>query len=647
MRKPHYWKTAGAKLAPSNILCFDTETWHGERATVQGGELHRLRLGVALAYRLEHSRRTRVKELCFKDRSEFIQLLETRMDKSRPLWVFAHNLAYDAGVVGLWKWVRQPGVNCEKCAVSGSLFFMRLVTPHGVVILCDTLNYYRTSLAKLGKAIGKPKMVMPGQDEPDSVWAAYCANDTEVTAGAVDHLISFNRAEELGPWQPSIAGLAFSGYRRRFMKHKVLVHTYRRPLALERQAYYGGLVDTPFIGKAPASSVWELDVCSMYPAVCQQPLPVKIVNGTANADVSVVKHLAKKFLLCADVTLATTDEPYPVKCKAGTFYPLGRYRTALAHPELMLAVERGHVEKVHFVSWYTSGFLFKDYMRHFAAKKIAYSKSNTEAFETLCKYFMTNLYGKTGQMSPKWVQWGAKAMALLEEKYGLPPNSLVDTHTKPPDLYELHGTYSFRAIPEPIEIRDFYGVVEVKVGEHESRDSCPIIAATVTSYARCLLRKFQAIAGWGNWFYSDTDSIWTNDKGKRNLEAAGCVKEEVLGFLSVEREHKWLVVHGPKDYETDTVRKLKGIRAGTKPAADGSFTQLHFPSAAKQIQRGEANGVFCAHVTKRLARTLTKSAPLPDGFTRPLVFPMESPDVIALTKGKRATRRNRKDSNKR
>lgn len=642
MRKCHYWKGAGARLAPSNILCYDTETHHGEAARVAGGEWQTLRLGCAVSYRLEKGKRTRVHRMTFRDGDTFLRFMESRMDKRRPLWVFAHNAAFDGGVVGLWKWIAQPGVKSEKCAISGQLFFLRCRTDAGVVVFCDTLNYYRTSLEKLGEAIGFPKLPFPDQYESDSVWERYCMNDVLVTAGAVDHLIEFNRAEELGPWQPSIAGLAFSGYRRRFMRHKVLVHTYKKPLELERRAYYGGLVDTPIVGRAPADRVWELDVCSMYPAVCQNELPVKIRNASANVDVPTVCKLAKDYLVFADVTLATATEPYPVKCKEGTFHPVGRFRTALAHPELMLAIERDHVERVHYASWYTKGFLFRDYMQHFAAKKIAYGDGTNAAFRELCKSFMNNLYGKTGQMSPKWIEWGAEAMSLLEERYGLAPGTLVDTHTVPPDLYEIHGTYSFREIKEPIEIRDYYGLVEVKVGEHESRDSCPAIAATVTAYARVLLRKYQQIAGWGNWYYSDTDSIWVNDRGKQLLEEAGCVRQDELGYLSVKKSHNWLVVHGPKDYETDSVRKLKGIRARATPATGGGWTQLHFPSAARQIQRGESGGVMVEYVTKKLSRKLTKSVPTSEGFTRPLVFPMENPDLIGKGKVGRGKRRARK-----
>lgn len=628
MRQAHYWRKAGASSPPSNIIVFDCETWFGERAKCEGGEIQSLRLGVALAYRLEGGERTRIRKLVFRSADQFWKLVFERLDKRRPLWVFAHNTAYDLGCVGGWAWLANSGYKTQKAAVSGTLFSLKGRYKGCGLNFGDTINYFRCSLASLGKSVGRPKLPFPSVDDPDDIWERYCENDVEVTALGLDKLIAFGKLNRLGPWQPSIAGLSFAAFRSRFMSHKVLVHPYKRSLEVERRAYYGGIVDTPLVGRKIPGPIFELDVCSMYPHCCTLPLPTKIAGDGARYGPEKLRFFTQNFLVIADVTLYTTDEIYPCRGNRGTYYPTGGFRTSLAHPELTAALERGHIRYVHWLNYYESAPIFKEYMEWFVKHKIEYHNTGDDAFETLCKYYATNLYGKTGQRSPQWREWGRESLQVLEEIHSLPCGTLKPWYRTPPTLYDSEENYRFPMIGVPIDVRDYYGKVELKVAEGESRESCPAIAATVTSYARCLLRKYQRIAGAGNWFYSDTDSIWTNARGRDNLEREGCIADNRLGFLGVKSQSEWLVVHGPKDYETNLTVKMKGIRKDAARTDDGGFRQLQFPSAMTQIRDGLNGAVFVRHITKHLKRTLTRIKLLPSGETRPLVFPDENPERV-------------------
>ena len=628
VRKAHYWKVAGASSAPSNIMVFDCETVFGPSAEVPGGELQKLRLGVAIAYRLEHGTRTRIHRIVFRTADEFWQFVISRLDKKRPLWVFAHNIAYDLGCVSGYGWIMRSGYTTSKAAVSGQLFFLKGHFDGKPLNFCDTINYFRCSLASLGNSVGRAKLEMPTPEAPDETWIEYCGNDVEVAALGIDKLIQFGREHALGPWQPSIAGLAFSAYRSSFMSHKVLVHPYKQALITERTAYYGGVVDTPLVKRKIPGPIYELDVCSMYPHCCTYDLPTKFVRDGRRYGLQAVKRLAEKYLVFADVDLDSPDTQYPVKQRKGTYYPVGTFRTCLAHPELMYAVEHGHVKYLHYISVYEKAPIFKYYMEWFVSRKIEYELAGDDAFRTVCKYYANNLYGKTGQMTPHWQEWGRDSLTQLEEIHGLSEGSLEQWYDKPPDLFLPEETFRFPTIPIPIEVRDIYGVVELKLRQSESRESCPAIAATVTSYARLLLRSYQRIASPGHWFYSDTDSIWVDETGKTNLETAGAIRQDTLGYLSVKSEHSWLVVHGPKDYETSNTVKLKGVSRNAKLTDDGGFRQLQFPSAITQIRDGVDNGVYVRHVTKHLSRCVTKAKVLTTGETVPLNFPDDNPERL-------------------
>lgn len=641
MRKPHYWKAAAKGSAPSEIVVVDCETWHAELARVEGGEWQTLRLGVALAYRLEGGRRTRVRELVFRTAAEFWTLVRSRLSDRRPVWVVGHNLPYDLGIVDGWSVITGPEYETCKAAVSGQMFFVKGYLAGKGLNFCDTVNYYRCSLASLGRAVGLPKLPMPQQSDPDSSWVAYCRNDVLVTAAGLDHLVSFVREEHLGPWQPSIASLSFSAYRSRFMREKTLVHCYRGALSLERGAYYGGVVETGFLGVVPTTPVYEMDVCSMFPNCARGDLPTRYRGYSERIGPRRLSALMDGYSVIAEVELDTPTHQYPVRLKGGTYHPVGRFATTLAHPELEQAVRLGHVKWVRRAAWYERKPIFREYMEYFASKKIQYHNADNGAFETLCKYYANSLYGKTGQLSPVWREWGDDSLAQLEQEEGLPPGTLAYYADKPPHLVAMEDSYRFPAINRPVEVRNYFGVVELRCGESEARDSCPAIAATITSAARVLLRSYHQIAGPGNWYYSDTDSVWVNAEGRARLIDSGAVRPGVLGMLDEKAAHEWMHIHGPKDYATDRVVRTKGVRATAEPDGTGGFYQLHFPGAKEQIRQRRPGGVFVERCHKTLHRKITRCVVSDNGWTRPLRFPDESPEKPTPLKPR--NRRNRVD----
>jgi hypothetical protein len=231
-------------------------------------------------------------------------------------------------------------------------------------------------------------------------------------------------------------------------------------------------------------------------------------------------------------------------------------------------------------------------------------------------------------------------MRLIEQRYKLPEGalSLYDDYRPQLDTREQEIVLQSHGIT--VAVRDYFDCPEVAVGEHESRDSCPAIAACVTSYARVLLREYQSIAGDSNWYYSDTDSIWTNLLGYQRLMSAGHIKQDTLGKLSLKRVHDYLIVHGPKDYETPAGVTLKGVKPTLVQTpegyvkqyvrtADGGYVQKEFPGIRAQLSTlppdivslgysPDTLGVFVADVVKHLRRTLNKCVKLDTHWTRPM-----------------------------
>jgi DNA polymerase type B, organellar and viral len=619
MRKPHYWKEAGRTTAPSEIVVFDVETKHGKEAEVAGGELQTFRLACGLAYRIDGGRRTRMQRMRTTNRNDVWPFIMSRLHSDRPVWVWAHNAPFDIGAAGLWQYITNIRYQIEKCVLSSSTTWIKGYWDAKPLIFADTCNYLKMSLADVGVAVGLPKMEMPEYSEDDETWFEYCENDVMVTAKAVDSLIDFVRINDLGRWQPTAASMAFQALRRKFYPPKVLVHCDWRALDIERRGYYGGIVETAFIGRTDIGPIYECDVVSMYPSVCRKPLPTRLLSRVIKPDGKMVSRLMQSRLIIGDVDIQTGSDTYPLREGGKVCHVKGRFRTVLPHPELELAMQRGHVKHFHEVCIYEARPIFKEYMEHFFHYRRNAPGGPKGAFGTFAKLLMNSLYGKTGQRSPRWIEWGDEAFSVLEQVHGLAEGSLSAELGGEPQVDEYEWPILIADNTIMVNCRQYWGKVEIDCGYSESRDSCPAIAATVTSYARCLLREYHRIAGPKNWVYSDTDSIWTTQTGFERLVRAGRIKDGELGSLEAKKPIDWMHIHAPKDYETPQAIKLKGIKKNWKPGKEKPYSQLQFPSALAQLKNPEPNGVFVKYIEKELKRKIDACIVGPDGWTTPLV----------------------------
>lgn len=623
MRRAHYWVPTGPAAPPSEIVVVDTESWRNRQILPNGDELHTLDIGCAMAYRIEKERRTRAAELTFRKPEQFWEFLEGRLNPRRPVWVFGHNLGWDMGILKAWQWLRRGDIEVSRMVVDGQLFFMKAHVKGCTLWFNDTFNYCRMSLKKIGKALGFPKDEIPLDSRKDHQWEEYCRRDVEVTAKCVDTLIQFARTHDLGPWQPTLAALAFSSYRHRFMSHNVLVHTYTEPLQMERRGYYGGLVDTQYIGSVQDGEIHEYDVNSMYPWACLENLPTTIAQSFGSVGRQRLDWLLRNYMAVADVTLRSERDRYPCRDGASVVHPTGTYRTVLPDAELRYAHEAGHIVTVNSITIYNSAPIFEEYMMYFHGVKQEYDKSGDDAFRFVAKIMMNSLYGKTGQQSPRWQPWNRRSLHMLERHHGLKPDTLAQYVNCPPIMTKPEDVYCFLNERITVNVRQYWDDIELNVGDHESRDSCPAIAACVTSIARRRLRELQNIPGHRNWYYSDTDSLWVNDTGRRRLEQSGVVDQDKLGALKYEKTHQRLTIYGPKDYVSDVVRKRKGVRPDVEPNGNNEYIQLHFPSVKSQLTVGYTEGCVLKLVKKHLYRDITACNVGPSGWTSPLQFPQQ------------------------
>jgi len=155
----------------------------------------------------------------------------------------------------------------------------------------------------------------------------------------------------------------------------------------------------------------------------------------------------------------------------------------------------------------------------------------------------------------------------------------------------------------------------------ESYNSFPAICAHVTAYARLYLWSLMQMAGTGNYFYCDTDSLIVNDAGMDNL--TDVLDDTKLGFMKHEETVHKLIIHGLKDYEKDSKVVIKGIRKNAVKLSEGVYRQEQWSSFKGLLHSGDINTYTVKIVTKHLSRKYTKGIVLDNGTVTPFVFSKE------------------------
>jgi hypothetical protein len=155
-------------------------------------------------------------------------------------------------------------------------------------------------------------------------------------------------------------------------------------------------------------------------------------------------------------------------------------------------------------------------------------------------------------------------------------------------------------------------------GVGECFDSFPAIAAHVTGYARIYLWSLMQKAGWGNYFYCDTDSLIVNKAGLDNL--LDTMSQTKLGHLKIDDTVNSVTIRGLKDYSTIAKTVTKGIRKNAVKLSDGVYSQEKWPSFRGLLRSGQPENYIVETVTKHLTREYYKGTVTPSGVVLPFVF---------------------------
>jgi len=599
MRNSHILRENRRCEVPRYLVFVDTEA---KRTPIRGedSELQTLWFGVARYVRirsitpLEYTVRG---EIVFTDAGEFWRWVVEKSYSKTRVYVFAHNWQYDAALLDVEILTREMGFSLDRMYIDKGLFIVDVRRSELRLSLRDSFSYLMAGVDDLGTIVGIEKISMPSRNDSMDTWIAYCRRDVEIVERAMLEFIRFIVEHDLGNFANTLAAQALTAYRHRFMSCPIVIHDRDDFLEAERSAYHGGRVEAFRVGEI-GETLYVLDVNSMYPAVMRDnDYPIAPMERLRRISPDEAREVLTRYGAIAYVALDTDVPAYPKRMNGRLVFPVGRFYAWLCTPELVYALEHQHIYRVERMFTYRMSKLFTDFVDYFYTLRREYSENRNTVYAYITKILMNALYGKFGERLSGWetVDYRGDVPDGIRRWYGEDPQT-----------------------GDIVEHRRVFDVVQQHTTAGETYSSSPAIAAHVTAYARMALWHYMEVAGRENVHYVDTDCLFVNAEGYKNLSSY--IDESRLGYLKLEGISRHSVIYAPKDYVLEGKARHKGVRSDATQVGDNAYTQLQFMRWTAMVHRGITGGIIVRNVTRHLTRTNEKGIVCAGGIVTPFVL---------------------------
>lgn len=617
----HYLAENEAERSPRRLIFWDTEG-----IPVGDGRTHALRLWAATSVlrkglrpsqpRQEHGHGATADELT--------AWIVSRAKTDTPLWVCAHGASYDLTITRLPLLLLERGWELTQHALTGGEPWAHFRQGNRTIRLIDSHSFLPQSLEQIGDAIGLPKHPLPGFTDDDPEWLARCQRDVEITTVAMLQLLDWWDRERLGSFADTGPGTGWHAMRHRPAPDQVLIDPEPEGRAWDRQAIYGGRRDCWQKGRLPEGWYVDLDLVQAHLSICAtQPLPVRRVYSfdSMPLDTHLLDHMGAGIIAEAEIE---TDTPrYPVRIGGAICYPVGRFRTCLASPELAYARSLGELRAIGPGRRYRLGFAMESWAKWIQRILDTQEPDTPPAATIAAKGWSRTVVGR----------W---AMRTGRQDFELP---------------SLERTWRVRwgrdhETNAPRTILDMGGREMWLVQDQESDSSFPAVLAWVQSHTRVLLDKLITALGPEAVMVANTDGVlvlaeklllidqWDDYRGfdytecRQMAETAARHLETVTRpvRLQVKAVYRQAEIIGPQHLILDRQRRLSGVRAKAEEIRPHVYAYETWPRLAAQIASGDPAGYRLGEAAVDLSNVKVTRWEYEDGCCEPLRLTLRSQD---------------------
>lgn len=646
-KRVHGMKRNHGTELPGQLVFFDTES--SASISTKRHKITRLthRLTCATSIRLESGQVTRRDDFQSTSIDEFWQWLDKQQSIHRPVWAFAHNLAFDLTMLRFWerleeKEYRVGVVTPEesggkikgnrpfrgRMVLEGRPCFVTAIGRFGVVKFVDSMNYYPQSLASIGESLGIPKMEFPGFESTDVDMFNYCRNDVLILEKCILGLMEKWRADDCGVWQSTAPMLALTSFRHLLpdpavgkTERTIWFDDRQEWEELERASYFGGQVSCFFVGSIdadvstnpdlleiiehpeklrPRGPVYHLDVHALYPSVMfSRKFPVMRHFKRDSIGVEELRKYLHAFGAVSRVRIRDTENEYTVRHDFQQIQARGVYWTTLCGDELIRAIDSGSVVECGHTQVYVLDTIFRDWVDYWMKRRHK-SEDICDYLDTsYCKLILNSLSGKFAQHGKRWVDL---------------PNH--------PCRNDGWGTWIECIDDAPgVEYRSVGGNVQRLEDGEPPWYSFPAISAYISSYGREWMRWARSLCPERSIYYQATDSLICSQEAYDALNRAGLVDEKHLGCFRLKGVYETAEIVGSNHYRIGDQWVRAGSWGRAKKQADGTYTYDSWQGVETTISTRPDGSIVIQELELERVKRYNKGQINDDGWVTPLFLP--------------------------
>lgn len=573
---------------PPCVITFDTETWRKQRGD---GEDQRLRLWCARLddRRQQHHAPSEVARGQGTDGGQLAALIDGWMSGRQVAWLYAHNLGYDLTTSNLVAHLCAIGWTVDSCSSEPDYLFLVMSRGRHKVTMTDLHHLLPMRLASVGELLGMDKWRMPDETAPDNAWYEYCSRDVDVLACGVLALMEHWDTYSLGNWSLSGAACGFRAMRHMLPPKSITLIEDQAASDNERAAIYGGRRYCWRHGTLPVGRYSELDFTAAHATVmASHPMPVKRGPWFDSLPPDHMAIDGKYAVVIAECEVITDVPRFPCRAGGRVWYPVGRFKTVLASPEIAYARDTGCLVSIGRGQFHYTSSVFRPFF--------------TRVLET----------GNPAQVAyPRivaamWKQWGRSVVGKFAQR---------GYKTEDTGMLTVKEWFYERAMDaasgEQYWLVHYGGRIHRCRQAGDGTNAYPAVLALVESYERVALAKASELLGPSVSIQCDTDGIWIDtgalesgvptglgfdlaDMDRRaRVDVALATVNGQLDGLQLREKHtvQRMEILGPQNYTAGQHSRQSGRPSGVREVEPGIWAGETFPSVAHQ-QAASVAGVF-------------------------------------------------------
>jgi len=560
----HYVRPNEQTRVPRSLIVFDTEA---STARVPGGHEQTWKVAVAWFSKSRKGRAPVQSEGVYLTPVDLWQAVTDHCRRSGRTVMWAHNLGYDARISSAFLDLPQLGwaLVAHNVAPRGTWLVWR--RERATLTMVDTASVWPTTLASIGKWFGLSKPELPGPDAPMAEWVERCRADVLITRTAVMAYLDWIETADMGNWQFTGAGMAWSAFRHKFLRHNMLVHADEDALAAERRAMWTGRCEAYWHGSIGYQEIQEWDFETAYAQIARDfNVPCQLLGAVGPRSAWRRALDDPQLAILAEVTVTTSVPTVPTLHDGRILWPVGTFRTTLWDVELRAAIDDGATVTFHRGWLYRARPALAEWAQWVIDQIHAPAGQCPLWLKAILKHWSRALVGRFAMTYSTWELWADMPTMAAERR------TLIDEiEQRTYDLMHV-GSDMWR-----------------ESGTVEWAQSMPAVTGYVMAACRVRLWRLIRVMPPGSVLYCDTDSLLIGDQWVSTI--LDITQIGVGKGLRLKSTYRGFSIRGPRQIVTGERVRMAGVPVLAQRVGRDDFAGSVWESLDVALRAGRPDAV--------------------------------------------------------